>query len=200
MNNDIASLALLWIIWVLLIFAYAVGIDKMIKIIVWNYLLWTICLSLWLSIDLLVKYSKLLNDVASPIGLTYWSMWNFLFASKATVIVITYLILLIIVFSKSKLNIELPNDENAKIWLKILLIPITVFSVILTLQIAILGATSSSITDTQQLSSLIWSNIYIARFIEYTPFWMLIHWIITIALTSEINFSRRSHWSSHDWE
>ncbi len=56
-----------------------------------------------------------------------------------TIILILYVILLVVIFRTSKIRIVLPGDEALKKMLQLIFVPLTIISIVLTLQIVILG-------------------------------------------------------------
>jgi hypothetical protein len=112
-------------------------------------------------------------------------MANFLDNGSMTIVMILYIVLLVIVYKTSKIRIVLPGDEAIKKMLQILFVPLTVLSMILTLQIAILGMDGVNITAISNVANAVTNNPYMFTFISLTPLRILIHGIITILITSE---------------
>ncbi|HMT00926.1 MAG TPA: hypothetical protein PKC14_01240, partial [Candidatus Absconditabacterales bacterium] len=141
MNREVMNYIIAGLIGVLFVFAFAIGIDKMMRIILGNYLLTIICVALGSTIDTISFAIKPLVSQIAFLGVTFGQLDFFLTNSKLTIIILTYLVLMVLIFSKSKIYISLPSDENTRIFLKIIIIPLTVISAILTAQTAILGPT-----------------------------------------------------------
>src|SRR5574344_936070 len=102
-----------------------------------------------------------------------------------TIVLILYVILLFVIFKKSKIRISLPDDEALKKMLQIIFVPLTVISMVLTLQIAILGMDGINITAISSVSAAVANNPYIFQFVSLTPVWILLHGIVTVIITSE---------------
>jgi len=73
--------------------------------------------------------------------------------------------------------------------LQIIFVPLTVISMILTLQIAILGINGINITAISSIANTVANNPYIFQFVSLTPVWILLHGIVTILITSEFKVS-----------
>ncbi|MEI8091640.1 MAG: hypothetical protein WCG98_05440 [bacterium] len=100
-----------------------------------------------------------------------------------------YIVLLVIIYKKSKIHISLPFDEASKKMLQIVLVPMTIVSIILTLQIALMGINVGNIGMLQGLATTISTNPYIMKFFALTPVWILLHGIITVIITSEMKIT-----------
>lgn len=190
MNPEIMNYIIWGLIWVLFVFAFAIGIDKMMRIILWNYLLTIICVALWSTIDTVSFAIKPLANQIAFLGVTFWQLDFFLTNSKLTIIILTYLVLMILIFSKSKIYISLPSDENSRIFLKIIIIPLTVISAILTAQTAILWPTIFNTTSLLTLANQFQNSPILFYFIARAPLRIFLHWIMTVIITSEIKFSK----------
>ena len=184
MTENLITYAIVLLVGVLAIFSFSIGIEKMIKIILGNYILSSICLAASQSIDLAVIAMKKTPELTF-MGFSYDKVANFLNNGSMTIILILYIILLLIIFRTSKIKIALPNDEAIKKMLQIIFVPLTVISIILTLQIAILGINEISINTISSIANTVANNKYMFTFVSLTPVRILIHGIITILITSE---------------
>lgn len=157
----------------------------MIKIILWNYILSSICLATSQSINLWIKYL-----IANPEWKIFWMSndWfaNFLSNWQTTIVMIIYWILLFVIYQKSKITVKIPDDEIIKKSLHLFFIPLTVISFILTLQIAIMWINILDPVWITFLGNALDQNEYFQMFIRNTPIWILLHWIATIIITSEM--------------
>lgn len=185
MTDNLLNYIVIGVTSLLAIFSFVMWIEKMIKIIVWNYILTWICLAAGESITLLVN---ILNQ--TPEAKTLWilhaKLANFFTMGQTTFVLILYAALLVVIYLKSKLYIRLPADPNVQKSLYIILVPMTVISFVLTLQIALMGI---KVLDVSQLTSVVKGlagNNYAYKFIAFTPLWILLHGIITIIITTEL--------------
>lgn len=180
---------------ILAVFSFVMGIEKMIKIILWNYVLTGICLAAWESINVLIKF-LLQAPQAKTIWFTHAKIANFLEMGHTTFVLMLYIWLLIVIYLKSKIRIDLPSDSNKEKLLYVILIPMTVISIILTLQIALIGTKILDINHITTLTSNMQNNNYAYKFISLTPVRTFLHGIATILITSELNISFKSNSSS----
>jgi len=160
----------------------------MIKIILGNYILSSICRAASLAINILVNQLQATPDMKFA-WLTYAKLWAFFTNAQTTIVLILYIILIVIIYKKSKIHIHLPMDEASKKMLQIFLVPMTVISVILTLQVALMGMDVGNVQSLQRLGATIATNPYIIKFFSLTPVRILLHGIITIFITSELKIS-----------
>ncbi|HBB04653.1 TPA: hypothetical protein DCZ39_07330 [Patescibacteria group bacterium] len=122
---------------ILAVFSFTIGIDKMIKIILGNYILSSICLAASQSINIAVQAMQKTPEL-KILGFTYAKAADFLNNGSMTIILIFYIILLVVIFRTSKIKISLPSDEAIRKMLQLIFVPLTVISMVLTLQIVLL--------------------------------------------------------------
>lgn len=173
---------------ILVILGFVIGNEKMIKIILGNYILATLCLAANQSLDLLVQFLSM-TPTLKILGLSYEKISSFLVQWKMSIVLIFYLLLLFLMYHKSKIRISFPTDEILKKTFSLFLVPLTVISIILTLEIVILGMNSLNPTNLELLARSFTNNMYIIKFVVFTPLWIFIHWLATVLITSEIKMS-----------
>lgn len=162
------------------VLSFAIGLEKMIRIILWNYVLWSLCFAAWASIDLLIK--------------TVVSTWfaKFLTDGKSIIILIMYALLLFLIYHKSTISVSIPSDQIMQKSLYLLFVPLTVLSMCLTLEIILLGTNILTYASLVEVAKWFSYNIYLQQFIVNTPYWFLIHALATIVITSEFKAKFKS--------
>lgn len=185
MTENLITYGIVIIVGILAIFSFSIGIDKMIRIILWNYILSSICLAASQSINLAVETMKKTPE-STTLGFWNAKFANFLDNGSMTIILILYIILLVIVYRTSKIRIVLPGDEALKKILQLIFVPLTVISMVLTLQIVLLGMDGINITAIGSIATAVANNPYMFQFVSLTPVWILLHGIVTIIITSEL--------------
>jgi hypothetical protein len=188
MTENLITYGIIIVVGILAIFSFTIGIDKMIRIILWNYILSSICLAASQSINLAVQYMTKTPDLTF-MWFSYAKVANFLNNGSMTIILILYIILLVIIYRTSKIRIVLPSDEALKKMLQLIFVPLTVLSMVLTLQIVILWMDGMNITSISSIASAVANNPYMFKFVSLTPVRILLHGIITIFITSEFKVS-----------
>ena len=188
MTENLITYGIVVLVGILAIFSFSIGIDKMIRIILGNYILSSICLAASQSIQLAVQYMNK-TPALRFMGFSYDKVANFLNSGSMTIILILYVILLVIIYRTSKIRIVLPSDEALKKMLQLIFVPLTVISMVLTLQIAILGMNGINVSGISSIATVVANNPYMYRFVSLTPVRILLHGIITILITSEFKVS-----------
>lgn len=163
----------------------------MVKILLWNYVLATLCLAANQSLDILFQ-SLMLTPNLDIIGISYQKIASFISVGKSSIVLILYLLLLFLMYRKSKIRIALPSDEILKKTFSIFLVPLTVISVVLTLEIVILWINSLNPVYLETLAKGFTDNFYITQFIVLTPVWILLHGLATLLITTEIKIGSKS--------
>lgn len=184
MTENFITYGIVVLVGILVIFSFTIGIEKMIRIILGNYILSSICLAASQSIALAVDAMKKTPEL-SFMGFSYDKVANFLENGNMTIVLIMYILLLFVIFRTSKIRIELPEDEAIKKMLHLIFVPLTVISMVLTLQIAILGINGISVTTLSSIANTVANNPYMFQFVSLTPVWIFLHGILTILITSK---------------
>lgn len=185
MTENLITYAILILIGILVIFSFMIGIEKMIRIILGNYILSSICLAASQSINLAVQSMNKTPDLKF-MGFAYDKVASFLNSGSMTIILILYVILLVIIYRTSKIRIVLPMDQALKKMLQLIFVPLTVISMVLTLQIVLLWMNGINLTTISSLANAVANNPYMFKFVSLTPVRILLHGILTIIITSEL--------------
>lgn len=188
MTDTVVSYIFILLIAILVILAFVIGNEKMIKVLLGNYILATLCLAANQSLDILVNFLAT-TPTLKILTFSYTDIANFISSWKTSIVLILYLVFLFLMYQKSKIRITMPNDEILQKTFSLFLVPLTVISFILTLEIVILGMNSLSPTSLQTMASSFTNNNYIIQFIVLTPVWILLHGLATVLITTEIKMS-----------
>lgn len=191
MTQQVIFYIFIVVLWALVIFSFAIGIEKMIKIILWNYILSSIARASSAAINLLINYITTNPDI-SFFGMGSTTLANFFTNGKTTIVLILYILLIVLVYKKSKIHISLPMDDASRKMTQIIFVPLTVISIILTLQIALMWMEITNLQSLSRLGETISTNPYIIMYFSLTPVWILLHGIVTIFLTSELKISAQT--------
>jgi hypothetical protein len=165
--------------------AILMWIDKMAKVIIWNYLAWITCFAFWNLI-----HQRINQLMASPdsvfIWISYSKFADFLSAWQLTFILLLFICLIWIIYACWRIQVSFSSHSSTEKLYFVILIPLTVFSFIIGPYIAlkadwirVLGAIESTLTKT------FW---FLVEFINHIPFWMFITWITFIIISSQIKF------------
>jgi hypothetical protein len=100
--------------------------------------------------------------------------------------------LLFLIYRKSKISIDIPSDQIMQKSLYLFFVPLTVLSMCLTLEIILLGTNILTYKSLVSVAAWFSTNIYLQQFIVNTPYWVLIHGLATIFITSEFKTKFKS--------
>lgn len=188
MTEQVIMYILMGVLFILVIFAFVIGTEKMIRVILGNYILSSICLAASQSLDILNTSMQATPD-AKFAWLSYSTIQSFLTNGQTTIILILYILLLLLIYKNSKIHITLPHDDVSQKLLQFFLVPLSVISMIFTLQIVLMGIQFVNVQNIQSMLTVVSSNPYIIQFFSLTPVWLLLHGIVTIIITSEFKIS-----------
>lgn len=191
MTENLILYIIIWIIWILIVFSIVAGIEKMIKIILGNYILGWICLAASQSIELFVNFLNAAPE-SKLIWMSYKSLWVFCSDAKMTLVLILYAVLLVVIYKTSKIQINLPEDPMVTKGLYVLFVPLTVLSMILTLQIAIMWINVFSMGQLQIVWTWLANYPSILTFLTMMPVWIFLHGVATVLITSELKIGLRT--------
>ena len=162
----------------------------MMKIILWNYLLTALCLALTPTISVLTgRVTIQAPDVQQ-------SIW-FLFTNTTIIILVVYLIMLILIFVKSRIHIGMNLSWPAKVAMLVLAIPMTIVSIMITLEIAVLWLKAFDMVALQVLASSMPVSLFYKQFVIYTPVIISVHAFITVLMLSDISLMPKKGSSPH---
>lgn len=165
--------------------AVLMWIDKMSKVIIWNYISWATCFAFG---NLIHQWINRL--ITSPntkfIWLSYTQYANFLSTSQLTLILLLYTGLIWLIYSFGKFQVSYSTRTSTEKLYFIILIPITVLSFIIGPYIALQSNWIQVLNFIER--SLTWTFWFLVSFISHIPFWMFINWIAFIIISSQINF------------
>lgn len=191
MTDTVVSYIFFLLLAILVILAFVIGNEKMIKVLLGNYILATLCLAANQSLDVLTQF-LLTTPTLKILTFSYNDIANFIVGAKTSIVLILYLLLLFLMYQKSRIRITLPGDELLQKTFSLFLVPLTVISLILTLEIVILGMNSLNPSSLETLARGFTSNYYIINFIVLTPVWIFLHGLATVLITTEIKMSIRT--------
>ena len=176
---DNLSYFIFGIFWVLCIFGLAIGMEKMAKLVITNYVLAVICLAMHKMIDMMLIETWLSSSASSA------KIYSLLSTGRIGIIVFVYLALLVLILNKSKLHLDTNNIPIPKFGLGALLVVMTAISVIITLGLAVRWI---KILESGQMI-LIFGDMTrygrIAILVKYIPIVAIIHGLATIYIMVE---------------
>jgi hypothetical protein len=165
--------------------AVLMWIDKMAKVIIWNYLAWITCFAFWNLIH--QRVNRLMSSPDSIfIWISYSKYASFLSAWQLTFVLLLFAWLIWLIYTCWRIQVSFSTHASTEKLYFVILIPITVLSFIIGPYIALTANGIQAIWFIESsLSKTFW---FLVNFINHLPFWMFINWIIFIIISSHINF------------
>ena len=165
--------------------AVLMWIDKMAKVIIWNYLVWITCFAFW---NLIHQWVNQL--MASPDSVFIWISYekyaNFLSAWQLTFVLLLFVLLIWLVYACWRIQVSFSTRTSTEKLYFVILVPITVLSFIIGPYIALTANGIQAIWYIENsISQTFW---FLVGLINHLPFWMFINWIAFIIISSQINF------------
>lgn len=181
-----------WIWYIILAWYIAIAfwavlmwIDKMAKVIIWNYLVWITCFAFWNLIHQWVNWL-----MASPNSVFIWISYakyaSFLSAWQLTFILLLFAGLIWLIYACWRIQVSFSTHTSTEKLYFIILIPITVLSFVIWPYIALKADWIQTIWSIE--STLLRNFSFLVSFINHIPFRMFINWIVFIIISSHINF------------
>ena len=165
--------------------AILMWIDKMAKVIIWNYLAWITCFAFWNIIH--QRINRLMTSPDSVfIWISYAKYANFLSAGPLTFILLLFVWLIWLIYACWRIQVSFSSRNSTEKLYFMILIPLTVLSFIIGPYIALKADWIQVLSDIEStLTKTFW---FLVEFINHIPFWMFITWITFIIISSQIKF------------
>ena len=185
-------IAMTWI-WYIIVWIYVaitfravlMWIDKMAKVIIWNYLAWVTAFAFWNLIHQWVR-RLMLHPMSTFLGISYEKYAHFLSAGQLTFVLLLFAGLIWLVYACWRIQVTFSTRATTEKLYFIILIPITVLSFIIGPYIALKSDWIQTLNFIE--NTVIQTFWFLATFIKHIPFRMFVNWIVFIIISSHINF------------
>ena len=165
--------------------AVLMWIDKMAKVIIWNYLAWITCFAFWNLIQQWVKL-LMLSPENSFLWISYEKYANFLSAGQLTFILLMFAGLIWLIYSCGQFQVSFNTRSSTEKLYFIILIPITVLSFVIWPYIALKADWIQTLSFIENSMTQTFGFLY--SFIKNIPLWMFVNWLVFIIISCKINF------------
>lgn len=136
-----------------------------------NFVLLGLCLWLSFGIDYFFQTYNLIFTGGTE---TAQQIYDVIVGSKITIVLIFYLAMLILIFTRSRFVINVQSTQLNGLLMTILFVPITMISTFLVIVTIILGTKIVDINEITILANSLTSNPYLYKFIILTPVWIVL--------------------------
>ena len=150
-------------------------LDRMIRIIMGNYLINSIIL--WLSNFIELISQRLLfaqSNAADRLSKTESRLGELLLDGRPTILLTVYFLLLLFVLKRAHIGIWHIKNDGMRFLMTILFIPSTVLSILLGMATAIFGNKIMDLTALQWLAELVRHNDRLYQIVLLTPLWIVL--------------------------
>ncbi len=171
--------AIIAIAWMIAMLSLILWLERMIRIIMANYLIASILLWLWNFIEL-ISNRLLIGQAERRVDWLQMWLWKLLVAWKPTLLLTVYFVLLLFIVTKSQIWLWKVKNDAMKFILTIVFLPCTIISILLSMALAIFGNQVMNMTDLQILANYVVGYPYAYNFIMLTPLWVILPWLVTI--------------------
>jgi hypothetical protein len=171
----------LWAVGILAVFSLAIWLERMLKIVLGNYLLMVLCLTLPTA---LWSFLSWLNAAAPDIGQAIAPA----FSNMTIIVLVVYLLLLLLLFSRGRVSIHFHHKWLWRFLLTMLCIPLTIISIATTLSVAVLGQSAFDVAALQILAAWLQVHEIYKILITQMPAIISIHVFVTVLVLSNISF------------
>lgn len=183
MTDTIIMYVAVGVVALLVVLSIAIKLDKMVKIIIWNFILWFLCCSIVFSLSLASK--DLWTDA--------W-LWKFLFEVRYILSYLMYLWWMIFMYYRLSIKTKSQNDVILEKSSYLLFVPLTaIWLCIFPTLIYVLP----NLCEWLSLTEIAWNvtnNLYLQKIIIYLPYIFIWYSLITILAFSD--FTKKSWWGS----
>lgn len=177
MTDDIYMYTILAIIAIFIILAFALKLEKLVQIILWNYVLCLLLYTLWFCIDIFVA-----NSPNSGFAITIAD-------AKIWILLVLYAILFfVLIYRKSKIRMDFSSDPLIYKPLYIAFVPLAVVSMLVTIWIIVLWTDAFSLEMLSSISDFT-NNEYLQKIILNFPYIILIYSICSLLAIVDIKIS-----------
>ncbi len=176
---------IVWIYIAIAFWAVMMWIDKMAKVIIWNYLAGVTAFAFGNLI-----HQSVLRLSARPTSAFLWISYekyaHFLSAGQLTFVLLLFAGLIRLIYACGRIQVTFSTRATTEKLYFIILIPITVLSFVVGPYIALKSDWIQTLNFIQ--NTIIQAFWLLAPFIRHIPFWMFVNWIVFIIISSQINF------------
>lgn len=174
MTDDLIIYCVFWVVAILCVLAFSLKLERLVQIIVWNYVLWVLCFSLWVSLDLMIWPN------------TDSQVLQFFYDAKVWVLLLVYsLLFFFFVYRRSKIRIDFSSDPLVYKPLYLLLWPLTVISMVVTIWTIMLWLDAFSFGSLSSIS-IYTQNPYLQKIVLNFPYIIFIYSVLSLLVIADL--------------
>jgi hypothetical protein len=170
--------------WMLALLSLLLGLERMIRIIMANYLISSILLGVWNFVELIVQRLLIGDSAERRVDGLQQRIGRFLVAWKPTLLLTIYFVLLLVLVTKSHIWIWKIKNEWIRFILTMIFLPCTIISIAFSIALAIFWNQVINLTDLQELALYVWAYPALYNFVMLTPLRIILPWLVTIIVAA----------------
>lgn len=184
MTDTIILYLVVWVAMILAVLAIAIKLEKMVRVIVWNYILWFLCFFT------VVSLYTLWNNIG-------WDAWfgKFLIESRYFVAFLLYMLWRFFAYHNFSVKIKWHWDLVMENISYLLYVPLTVIGTILTVMVIIVWPMVRSWSTLATAAADITNNLYLQQAIIYLPELFVAYTIVTFLAFCDFKLKWGGGWS-----
>ncbi|MDR0283082.1 MAG: hypothetical protein LBI53_07550 [Candidatus Peribacteria bacterium] len=165
--------------------AITMGTEKMLKVIIGNYIIGVAGYAFGEMINITIQ-QLLLTPQQKFIGISFETLANLLSNGQLTFTIIMCGVLVWLVYACSKIYVALPSDPSTEKLLYIALIPLTAISFFFMIHLSLSTNPGYSTALLQQTAN---TRDLLPLIINKLPVWIFLHAILTLLISSKVNIN-----------
>jgi hypothetical protein len=177
MTDTLIIYLLTWLAAFVFVLAIAIWIERMTRIIIWNYILWFFCFFIWVAIAIWI------NNF-------WWDswFWKFLYDTKWFILFAIYAWLLYLIYAKWKFTIKISSDIIVEKASYLIYVPLTAIGTFMTIILIFFWPDVFLGKTLTQIAQDFTQNQYIQWFIINIPYIFICHWLASIITFCEFKW------------
>lgn len=183
MTDTIILYIAVWVLMVLVVLAIAIKLERMVRVIVWNYVLWLLCFFV------VVSLYTLGNNI-------WWDVWfgKFLIESRYFVAFLLYIVWRFFAYHNFSVKIKSSSDIVIEKISYLVYVPLTVIGTILTIVFIIVWPMVRAWSTLSEVAVQVTNSTNLQIAINYLPELFVLYTLVTFLSFCE--FKWKSGWWS----
>ena len=173
--------AFLWVIILMVFFAFLIGTHKMLQVIIATTFI-TLVTLWWSGFISFLSYWIIKQNTLMVFGFWPSEIVAFLQSAELTTNLMLFMGLLIYTIQYTTLWVGTSNNIIHSRLIQFVLPPVAIFNTIISLSVSILGINIFSLTFLASVITKFGTLSFVSYYVQYLPLFLLIQWLLTLIL------------------
>ena len=173
--------AFLWVIILMVFFAFLIGTHKMLQVIIATTFI-TLVTLWWSGFISFLSYWIIKQNTLMVFGFWPSEIVAFLQSAELTTNLMLFMGLLIYTIQYTTLWVGTSNNILHSRLIQFVLPPVAIFNTIISLSVSILGINIFSLTFLASVITKFGTLSFVSYYVQYLPLFLLIQWLLTLIL------------------